>query len=220
MHALDLQKVEARDVFVAQEVLSEDRHRKLASIAQDLRGIRARLDALTQMAPDGEEGTACAEKTEVNPERQTASDTAARVSLASGQDPEASDQMSESDGLAAEQTSVRDGIPERQRSRLVHRTSEGSNKSQQHVHISGVVEALHPFVVMVCEEIAEALGKAISAEGLRDTLPAASSQACSGVISSREEALRGPMAEEEQASPSSDKQTTSIALSMGLTWIP
>jgi hypothetical protein len=43
MRALNLQKMKARDVFVAQEVLSKDRHRKLASIAQGFAGIRARL---------------------------------------------------------------------------------------------------------------------------------------------------------------------------------
>jgi hypothetical protein len=79
MRALDLLKIKARDVFVAQEVLPEDRHRNLASLAQGFAGIRARLDALTQRVPDGEQVTACAEKTKVNPERRTASDTPVSV---------------------------------------------------------------------------------------------------------------------------------------------
>ncbi|MBL4951698.1 hypothetical protein JK635_05520, partial [Neobacillus sp. YIM B02564] len=112
MRAFDLQKIKARDVFVAQEVLPEERHRKLASIAQGFTGIRARLDALTQLVPEEEQVTACAEKTEDYPERRTASDTAASVSRASEQDLKASDHMPESDGRAAEQTSERNVIPE------------------------------------------------------------------------------------------------------------
>jgi hypothetical protein len=103
MRALGLQKIKARDVFVAQEVLPEDRHRKLASIAQGFAGIRARLDALAQRVPDGEQVTACAEKTEVNPERRPASDTAASVALVSEQNPEAKDQRNERDKPAAQQ---------------------------------------------------------------------------------------------------------------------
>jgi hypothetical protein len=207
MRALDLQKIKARDVFVAQEVLPEDRHRKLASIAQGFADIRARLDALTQMVPDGEQVTACAQTTEVGPERLTVSDTAGRVSLASEQDLEASDQMTETDGLAAEQTSERDVIPEKQGSRSMHRASEGSDRLQQHAHIPSLVEAMRPFLVMVCEEIAKALVKVISAQRLRATLPAASSQARSRVVSSREEALHGPVVEEGQPNPSPDTTT-------------
>jgi hypothetical protein len=206
MRALDLQKIKARDVFVAQEVLPEDRHRKLASIAQGFAGIRARLDALTQMVPAGEQVTACAEKTEVGPERRTASDTAASVLLASEQDLEASYQMTECDGLAAEQTSERDVISESQRSRSIHQASEGSERSQQPVHIPGLMEAMRPFLVMVCEEIAKALVKVIANQGLKGTFPAASSQARSRV-SSREEALHRPMVEEGLPNPSPGKTT-------------
>lgn len=67
------------------------------------------------------------------------------------------------------------------------------------------MEATRPFMVMVCEEIAKALVKVITSQGLRDTLLAASSQARSRVIPSREEALRGPMVEEGQSNPSPDK---------------
>jgi hypothetical protein len=207
MRALDLQKIKARGVFVAQQVLPEDRHRKLASIAQGFAGIRARLDVLTQMVPDGEQVTACAEKTEVGRERLTALTTAATFSIISEQDLEASDQMTESDGLAAEQTSERDVIPEKQGSRSMHRASEGSDRSQQHVHISGLVEAMRPFIVMVCDEIAKALVKVISAHGLKDTLPAASSQARSRVVSSHEEALHGPVVEVGQPNSSPNKTT-------------
>jgi hypothetical protein len=204
MRAVDLQKIKARDVFVAQQVLPEDRHRKLASIAQGFAGIRARLDALTQMVPDGEQVTACAEKTEVGRERLTALTTAATFSITSEQDLEASNQMTETDGLAAEQTPERNGIPEKQGSRSVHQGSEDSAKSQQRVHISGLVEAMRPFIVMVCDEIAKALVKVISAHGLRDTLPAASSQARSRIVSSHEEALHGPVVEEGQPNSSPD----------------
>jgi hypothetical protein len=206
MHALDLQKIKARDVFVAQEVLPEDRQRKLASIAQGFAGIWVRLEALTQIVPDGEQVTAYAQTTEVGPERRTVSDTAERVSLFSERDLEASDQMTETDGLAAEQTSERHVIPEKQGSRSMHQASEDSERSQQHAHIPGLVEAMRPFLVMVCEEIAKALVKVISAQGLRDPLAARSSQARSRV-SSREEALHRPMVEEGLPNPSPGKTT-------------
>lgn len=60
---------------------------------------------------------------------------------------------------------------------------------------------------MVCEDIAKALVKAISAQGLREILAAASSQARARVVSRREEALSGPMVEEGQPDPGSDKTT-------------
>ncbi len=202
IRTLDLQKIKARDVFVAQEVLPEDRHRKLESIAQGFAGIRARLGTLSQRVPDGEQVTACAKKTEVGPERWTASDTAASVSLASEQDMEASDQMIGSDGRAAEQMSERDVIPESQGSRSMHQTGEGFARSQQHVDIPGLMEAMRPFLVMVCEEFANAFVKVISAQGRRDTLPAASSQGRSRAVSSREDALYEPVVGERQPNPS------------------
>lgn len=206
MCAFDLQKIKARDVFVAQEVLPEDRHRKLASIAQGFAGIRARLDALTQRAPDGGQVTACAAKTEVNPERQTARDTAARVLLAPEQDLEAIYQMSESDGRAAEQTSERNVIPEKQGSRSMHQASEGADRLHQHGPIPGLMEAVRPFLEMVCEEIAKALVKVIATQRLSGTpLMATRSQACSRVVSSREDALYGSMGGERRLSSSPDK---------------
>lgn len=87
--------------------------------------IRARLDALTQRVPDGEQVTACAEKTEVGPERRTSLDTVARVSRASEQDLEAGDRMSESDGRAVEQVFEVDVTPEQQESRSMHQAAEG-----------------------------------------------------------------------------------------------
>lgn len=205
--ALDLQKIKAEDVFAAQEVLPEDRHRKLASIAQGFAGIRARLDAVTQRVPEGEQGTACAETTEVGRARRTASDTTACVSRASEQDMEASDQMTENAGLAAGQASERDVLPEQPRSRSMHQVSEAPARLQQHVAIPGLMEAMRPFLVMVCEEMANALVKAISAQGLRDPLPASSSQARSRVVSNREEALYDPVVGERQPNPSADKTT-------------
>jgi hypothetical protein len=41
-----LEEIRAKDVFLAQEALSEDRHRKLISIAQGFQGIRHRLAAI------------------------------------------------------------------------------------------------------------------------------------------------------------------------------
>jgi len=207
MRALDLQKIKARDVFVAQQALPEDRHRKLASISQGFAGIRARLDALTQTIPDGEQISACIEKTKVGPERRTASDTAPRVSLPLEQDLEAGNQMTESDRRAAEQTAECNVILEKQGSSWMHQSCEDSDRSQQHVDRPGLIEAMRPFVVMVCEEIANALVKVIFAQGLRDTLPAASSQARSRVVPGREETLHGPMVGEGQPNHSPDKPT-------------
>lgn len=207
MRALDLQKIKARDVFVAQEVLPEDRHRNLASLAQGFAGIRARLDALTQMVPDGEQVTACAEKTKVNPERRTASDTPVSVLRASGQDLEASAQMTERDGRTVEQTSERDVILDKQGSRWMHQAPDGSDRSQQHVDRPSLMEAMRPFMAMVCEEIAKAIVKMIATQGLRDTLAAASSQARSRVVFSREEALHGLIGEEGRPNPSPGKTT-------------
>ena len=206
MRALDLQKIKARDVFVAQEVLPEDRRRKLASIAQAFAGIRARLNGLTQMVAEAEQETACAEKTEVGPERRTASDTA-RVLLTSEQDLEASDQMSESDGRATEQSSERNVIPEKQGSRSMHQAFEGADRPQQHVDRPGLMETMRPFVVMVCEEIAKALVKVIATQRLKGSLPAESSQARSRVVSSREETLHGPVGEEGRPNASPGKTT-------------
>lgn len=207
MHALDLQKIKAWDVFVAQEVLPEERHRKLASIAQGFAAIRARLDALTRTVPEGEQVTAWAEKTEVGSERWTARDTAPRVAPASEEDMEASDQISKRNGLVAEQTSERDVMPESQGSRSMHQASGGSDRAQQHVQMPGLMEAMCPFMVMVCEEIAKVVVKVISSQRLRDTLPAASRQARSGMVSSRQEALQGPVIGEGLPKPSPDETT-------------
>ena len=213
MHELDLQKIKARDVFVAQEVLPEDRHRKLASIAQGFAAIRARLDALTRMVPEGEQVTAWAEKTEVGSERCTIPDTAPRVAPASEEDIEASDQISGRNGLAADQTSERDVMLESQGSRAMHLASGGSDRAQQHVHMPCLMEAMRPFLVMVCEEIANALTKVIARQRLRDTLPAASRQARSGIVSSRQEALQSPVVEEGLPRPSPAETTHEHRLS-------
>lgn len=207
IRALDLQKMKARDVFVAQEALPEDRHRKLASIAQGFAGIRARLNTLTQIVPGGGQVTACAEKTEVHPERRTASDTAASVLRALEHGVEASHQMTESDRLAAEQTSERDVIPESRGSRSMYQAFEESERLQQPVHTSALMQSMQPFLVMVFEEIAKALVKVIATQGRRDTLAAASSQTYSRVVSSREEALRGAMVKEGLPNSSPGKTT-------------
>src|SRR5215217_9591361 len=41
-----LEEIRAKDVFLAQEALPEDRHRKLISIAQGFQGIRDRLSTI------------------------------------------------------------------------------------------------------------------------------------------------------------------------------
>lgn len=51
MDVLALQTLKAKDVFLAQEALPADRHRKLVSIAQGFNAIRARLNAVTQSSP-------------------------------------------------------------------------------------------------------------------------------------------------------------------------
>ena len=211
MGALDLQKLKARDVFVAQEVLPEDRHRTLASIAQGFAGIRARLDALTQCVPDAEQVSTGTEKTKVGPERRTALDTAATVLPASEQDMEASNQMTDSDERAAEQTSERNRIFEKQGSRSMHQASEDSARSQQHVDRPGLIEAVRPFVVMVCEEIANALVKVISTQDLEISFPATSGQNRSRAFR-REEALHRPMDEEGRPSSNSDKTNHELCL--------
>ena len=43
-----LEEIRAKDVFLAQEALPEDRHRKLISIAQGFQGIRDRLSTIFQ----------------------------------------------------------------------------------------------------------------------------------------------------------------------------
>jgi hypothetical protein len=48
---LNLGEVKAKDVFIAQQVLPADRHRKLVSIAQGFDGIRTRLSAILQSLP-------------------------------------------------------------------------------------------------------------------------------------------------------------------------
>lgn len=47
----NLDEVKAKDVFLAQRVLPEDRHRKLVSIAQGFGGIRTKLSAVLQSSP-------------------------------------------------------------------------------------------------------------------------------------------------------------------------
>jgi hypothetical protein len=50
-----LEEIRAKDVFLAQEALPEDRHRKLISIAQGFQGIRDRLSTIFQgMSRDGQ----------------------------------------------------------------------------------------------------------------------------------------------------------------------
>jgi hypothetical protein len=51
MDVLDLTKIRAKDIFEAQVVLSEDRHRKLASIAQKFGRIPARLTRVIENYP-------------------------------------------------------------------------------------------------------------------------------------------------------------------------
>jgi hypothetical protein len=89
----------------------------------------------------------------------------------------------------------------------MYQASERSDITQQHVHIPALMEAMQPFLVMVCEEIAKALVEVIATQGLRDTLPAASSQARSRIGSSREEALHDPVVRERLPNPSPGKTT-------------
>ena len=48
LSSLRLEEIRAKDVFLAQEALPEDRHRKLISIAQGFQGIRDRLSTIFQ----------------------------------------------------------------------------------------------------------------------------------------------------------------------------
>lgn len=89
----------------------------------------------------------------------------------------------------------------------MHQVAEGSDRSPRHVDIPGLMAAMYPFLVMVCEEIAKALVKVSATQGLRDTLATASSQAYSRVVSNREEALHGPVGEEGQLSANPGKTT-------------
>ncbi len=207
MGALDVQKIKARDVFVAQEVLPNDRHRKLGSIAQGFAGIRARLEEVTQLVPDGEQVVPCAEKAEVSEKRRTTSETAAKVALALDRELEARDQMHERAELPADQTADGDRIPEKQGGRSMHQAIEDSAQSLQRVPIPGLMEAARPFLLMICEEFAKAIVKVISAHGLRATLPVASSQAPSPVVFRREGAVHGPIVEERQLNSRPDNST-------------
>jgi len=60
-----LEEIRAKDVFLAQEALPEDRHRKLISIAQGFQGIRDRLSTIFQQMnhahQTGQHGTAALE---------------------------------------------------------------------------------------------------------------------------------------------------------------
>ena len=55
LQSFDLQIIKARDVFLAQEVLLPERHRKLVSIAQGMKSIRERLSAVAQNLPHGDQ---------------------------------------------------------------------------------------------------------------------------------------------------------------------
>lgn len=51
-----LEEIRAKDVFLAQEALPEDRHRKLISIAQGFQGIRDRLSTIFQNMNQAQQG--------------------------------------------------------------------------------------------------------------------------------------------------------------------
>jgi hypothetical protein len=51
-----LEEIRAKDVFLAQEALPEDRHRKLISIAQGFQGIRDRLSTIFQGMSQAQQG--------------------------------------------------------------------------------------------------------------------------------------------------------------------
>jgi len=53
-----LEEIRAKDVFLAQETLPEDRHRKLISIAQGFQGIRDRLSTIFQHMNHAQQGNA------------------------------------------------------------------------------------------------------------------------------------------------------------------
>src|SRR6478672_4283218 len=53
-----LEEIRAKDVFLAQEALPEDRHRKLISIAQGFQGIRDRLSTIFQHMNHAQQGSA------------------------------------------------------------------------------------------------------------------------------------------------------------------
>lgn len=150
------------------------RRRPLASIAQGFVGLCLRLDALTHRVSDEEQVIARGEKKEVGPERRTALVTAARVSRDSEQDVELNDRISEHDGRAVLQTFERGATPEQQESRSMHQAAEDFKRSQ--VGAPDLMEAMRPFIVMVFEEIAEALVKVIATQDLGITLLAAASQ--------------------------------------------
>ena len=205
IRALNLQKIKAKDVFLAQQMLPEGRHRKLLSIAQGFSGIRARLGALTQKLTDGEQVTACADKVEMSLEEEAASNTGAPVSTAAVQDMTVGDGSTESDGRTAGQSSARNVIAEKQGSKSVRQASSCRDRAQERTYTPGLLETTRPFIVMVCEEFAKAIVKVISTQGMKVTLPDASGQTRSRVVASREEALHGPVVEGVQSNLSNGK---------------
>lgn len=205
MRAPDLQKIKAKDVFVAQAVLPENRHRKLVSIAQGFAGIRARLEALTPKLSHSEQATACAEKTEIDLGPEFASKTGAHDLTAAGQDMDAGNRSTVGEGLTAEQPSTANVIAEKHGGRSVRQTSSRTDRLHARGPTPSLLDTTRPFIVMVCEELAKALVKVIATYGMNVTLPHASGLPRSHVVASHAEALHGPVAEEMEPDLTSDK---------------
>jgi hypothetical protein len=205
MRSLDPQKIKAKDVFLAQRVLPEERHRKLVSISQGFAGIRARLKALTQTLPDAKQAVPYAEKEKAGLDRGAAVNTEVTVPAGLEHAIEASRQIAGCGGLTGEQSSRRNVIPEKQGSKSGYESLLGCDRLQRYVETPDLLEAMRPFMLMVCEEFAKAFAKVYLSRYLKQPLPAASHRMRSGATAFREEALHVSVGDEMQPNFSTGK---------------
>lgn len=151
------------------------------------------------------ESVAQAERMEARPQQQAAFEAAATALSTPVQGADACLRMTECNDLTAAQPSKRAGIPKQQARALAHQVSSRVGMPSDRADASKLVEAARPFIVMMAEEFAKALVKAISAQGLMDTLPAAVHRGHSREAACDEEASCLPADSEKQVPVYADK---------------
>ncbi|SNS52096.1 hypothetical protein SAMN06265795_103191 [Noviherbaspirillum humi] len=199
----DLEEVKAKDIFLAQEVLPEERHRKLISISQGFQASRQRLGHIFEGLDGAGETEGEAKRGRKSGAREAAETEAADAapvhrSRARHAEP-AVEAAGEDDAGAVEQepsaasvsaTAPQAAAPANPPAAAVEPAASAASPrlpSSQDAVLPGaatLAEVARPFVAMFCQELASALVNALSqqqgGEALSSLLQAALSQAAGG----------------------------------------
>jgi hypothetical protein len=229
-----LEEVKAKDVFHAQDVLPETRHRKLISISQGFQAIRQRLHAMMQMlepvpqhelfaapASAANQETLATDDNATHPEvpqtskrpRKTRSgpavETPAAMPLREAIATIEAEPSATKEPVVADKPGIEGSAPvgkQPQQAALLKAPPGPVPRTRQTKHVSqhrqysqaepqhgagDLIELARPFVAMVCEELANALFKAMAEKGSNSAMASLLRAGVPGTASSPYQSQQG-----------------------------